>query len=86
MNRRDLLRGLFGVVAASALPASALLEAPLTDDWEGLIRKVHERYMSDFMMYGTAALRYSNIFPYVENVDPSSIHLIPEYKRSLGEF
>lgn len=72
MNRRAFLSGMLGVAAVSTLPPTALLE-PLTLDWEAAMDKVVRTYMFDIAAYGNAALLYNDQWPYVHNVDPSTL-------------
>lgn len=73
MNRRAFLTGLFGAAIATQLPATKVLEVASTADWEAIMQAVLDQYVQDFMLYGMGAVRYIETFPYIENVDPSTL-------------
>lgn len=80
MNRRELLAGFLGTAAATVIgPVPALVEstAPINAAaWEAAVAKVVATYYEDLMIFGTAAIRYTEIFPFIENVDPFNLPAI----------
>lgn len=83
-TRRDFLAGLFGVAVAGAIPSA--LDLPVTEAWKLALGKIFDEYIQEFMLYGTAGLRYSVEEPYVELIRAKDMLLIPELYRSSGEY
>lgn len=90
MNRRELLAGFLGTAVAAIIgPVPALVEstAPINAAvWEAAVAKVMATYFEDLCVFGTAAIRYTEIFPFIENVDPSTLPAIDHpnvYKELL---
>lgn len=86
MNRRDFLGALFGTAVVAALPSAAVLLEPITLDWQAALNKVMSAYMQEFVCFGTAGIRTTDVFPFVEVITAQELYHMPELKRSLGEF
>lgn len=86
MNRRDFLGALFGTVVITSLSSAATLLEPITPDWQGALNKVYATYMQEFMTFGMAGIRTTDVFPFVEVITAQELYRMPEIQRSLGEF
>lgn len=80
MNRRAFLTGLFGAAAVASLgPLTALEKTKGFDNaaWEAAILGVYSDHFTSLVLYGTAALRYDDEFPFVHNVVIEELYPLP---------
>lgn len=69
LNRRGFLIGLFGTaVVAAAGPMPTIVEPIDLEAWAKAVSTVYGKYISDAMIFGTSAIKFTDKFPYVENV------------------
>jgi hypothetical protein len=84
VNRRAFLLGLIGSTATAVAPQTidrVLLVAPSTENagelylrqWYFDAMPILMRYQSDILIFGCAAMRYTDKYPFVECVDPAEI-------------
>lgn len=84
-TRRQFLTGLLSVSVAGSIPVS-ILSQPAEADWQIAIGKVLSEYITEFTCFGTAGLRYTETYPFLELIRAKDIILIPELSRSFGDF
>lgn len=84
-TRRQFLVGLFSTTVLATIPAS-IIDVEATLDWEEAIRQVYNQYFLEFGTYGTAGLRYTTEFPFIQCVTASEIFQMPEINRSTGAY
>jgi len=80
MNRREFVLGLLSGIAATAVPIPASITNAPAHIWEQLeveIMEVLVRAFEDMVIYGTHAIKYTDKFPFVENVDLRDLWLPP---------
>lgn len=85
MNRRAFLAGLFGTAAIA--PAGPLPQAVIKAEfdrelWEKAIIEIWSNYFSDAIIFGRAAIRYIDTFPFVENVPLNEVARV-EYENQF---
>lgn len=74
LDRRSFLIGLFGTAAiAAAGPMPTILEPIDLEAWARAVSRVYGSYIQDCLIYGCAGIRYTDKFPYIENVPPSAL-------------
>ncbi len=87
-TRREFLKGLGGLFAGIVLAKAptTVLDAAITDEWKNYYTQLLDRYMTEFMTYGTAAIKYTPEYPFVVLVTAQELLLIPEMNRAEGDF
>lgn len=90
MNRRQFLSSLLGAIVVTQLPPSPSLEANATAEWAKALYKALEpifaKYFEDCMIFGSAAIAWTDEYPYARNVPYEELIAIPELYRSTGEY
>lgn len=76
LNRRGFLVGLFGTaVVAAAGPLPEMINTVDLSAWAKAVSEVYGKYISELLIYGTAAIRTTDVFPYIRNIHPSEMTL-----------
>lgn len=75
MNRRAFLIGLGATAAVVQLPTK-ILEVAADTKWAQAVQAVINRYITDFVCYGQGMLLYNEEWPFVHNVDPTTIQAL----------
>ena len=86
LDRRSFLVGLFGVAATTLAPLPKAIETVDLTAWAKAVSEVYGRFVSDAMIYGTAAIRTCETFPYVRNIDPAEMTMDELKQAPLNTF
>lgn len=84
-TRREFLVGLLSTGAIAAIP-TAVLEAVADNRWQEAFLEVYSKYMTELILYGSAAIASSPDFPFVRLVPHEEWLNIPELYRSSGDY
>lgn len=85
MDRRSFLAGLVATTALAACPAAVeavIAAAPVIDfkayyeQWMKDAMDILVRCWEDQIIYGTSAHRHTDIYPFIERIDPRTLELL----------
>lgn len=80
-SRRAFLIEMFSASVVAQIPAS-ILDQPITVNWQAALTSVLADWQRDYMLYGIAAIEYTNEFPYVKTVDLKALLVLTDIERS----
>lgn len=91
MNRREFFAGLSATVAVAITPAMAntiIAAAPKVEwvtwfeQWQHDALDVLFKCWEDQLIYGVSAYQHTDVYPFVERIDPLTLEL-PHLRRGL---